>query len=94
MTGTVQSVGRAVHGSPGQFMHGPGATHEKVVCHDWSGIYMPCHIRYEYSTGFILYIFRHGWAQEPLLLLLLFPPQLFPGGEGRRGVVLEGDCIL
>ena len=24
MTGTVQSVGRAVHGSPGQFMHGPG----------------------------------------------------------------------
>ena len=24
MTGTVQSAGRAVHGSPGQFMHGPG----------------------------------------------------------------------
>ena len=24
MTGTIQSVGRAVHGSPGQFMHGPG----------------------------------------------------------------------
>ena len=24
MTGTVQSVGGAVHGSPGQFMYGPG----------------------------------------------------------------------
>ena len=64
MTGTVQSVGRAVHGSPGQFMHGPGPFMKRLFVmigpeHIYN-IYMPCHIRYEYSTGFISYIFSHG----------------------------------